>query len=138
MAIRFSTLLTAAAAATLLTATAADAQTPRRATIAKVQAAKAQPARAHHPVVIAEMSDATAVRPLTIQKRSFLDPGNVVQVGQDTPANIVFNTTEHRQVYSSYNTAFFGNSELPDRFDLPPTNPRWNPSAEPRIPLPFQ
>lgn len=133
MANRFSTLLTAAAALTLLTAGAAEAQAPK-----KVAAPKLQAARAHHPVVIAEISDAMAQRPLVIQKRSFLDPGNVVPVGQDTPANIVFNTTEHRDVISSYNTAFFGNSELPGRFDLPPTNPRFNPSAEPRIPLPFE
>ena len=132
MANRFSTLLTAAAALTLLTAGAAEAQAPKRAPAPKLQAA-----RPHHPVVIAEISDAMAQRPLVIQKRSFLDPGNAVPVGQDTPANIVFNTTEHRDVISSYNTAFFGNSELPDRFDLPPTNPRFNPSAEPRIPLPF-
>ena len=132
MANRFSTLLTAAAALTLLTAGAAEAQTVRKASAPKVQAV-----RVHHPVVIAEISDATGQRPLVIQKRSFLDPGNAVPVGQDTPANIVFNTTEHRDVISSYNTAFFGNSELPGRFDLPPTNPRFNPSAEPRIPLPF-
>ena len=132
MANRFSTFLTAAAALTLLTAGAAEAQPPK-----KVQAPKLQAARPHHPVVIAEISDATVQRPLVIQKRSFLDPGNAVPVGQDTPANIVFNTTEHRDVISSYNTAFFGNSELPGRFDLPPTNPRFNPSAEPRIPLPF-
>ncbi len=132
MANRFSTLLTAAAAFTLLTAGAAEAQAPKTVSTPKLQAA-----RPHHPVVIAEISDATVRRPLVIQKRSFLDPGNAVPVGQDTPANIVFNTTEHRDVISSYNTAFFGNSELPGRFDLPPTNPRFNPSAEPSIPLPF-
>ena len=132
MANRFSTLLTAAAALTLLTAGAAEAQTTR-----KVPVPRPQVARAHHPVVIAEISDATVQRPLVIQKRSFLDPGNAVPVGQDTPANIVFNTTEHVPVYRSYNTAFFGESELPGRFDLPPTNPRFNPSSEPRIPLPF-
>ena len=132
MANRPTILLTAAAALTLLTAGAAEAQTVKRVTAPRPQAA-----RAHHPVIIAEMSDATAQRPLVIQKRSFLDPGNAVPVGQDTPANILFNTTEHRDVISSYNTAFFGNSELPGRFDLPPTNPRFNPSAEPQIPLPF-
>ena len=133
MANRLSTLLTAAAAAaTLLTAGAAEAQTAKRLPAPKLQAAKV-----HRPVVIAEISDATAQRPLVIQKRSFLDPGNTVAVGQDTPANILFATTEHRDVISSYNTAFFGNSELPGRFDLPPSNPRFNPSSEPRIPLPF-
>ncbi len=132
MANRFPTFVTAAAALTLLAVGAAEAQTPK-----KVVAPKLQAATAHHPVVIAEISDATVRRPLVIQKRSFLDPGNAVPVGQDTPANIVFNTTEHRDVISSYNTAFFGNSELPGRFDLPPSNPRFNPSSEPRIPLPF-
>ena len=132
MAIRFSTLATAAAALALLSAGAAEAQTTR-----KAPAPKQQAARAHRPVVIAEISDATAPRPLVIQKRSFLDPGNTVAPGQDTPANVVFNTDEHVPVYRSYNTAFFGESELPGRFDLPPTNPRWNVSSQPHIPLPF-
>ena len=131
MAYRSTLFLTLAAAATLLSVGGADAQATRKPSI------KAQVARAHHPVVIAEISDATAIRPLTIQKRSFLDPGNAVAVGSDTPANVVFNTSENVPIYRSYNTAFFGESELPGRFDLPPTNPRFNPSSEPRIPLPF-
>lgn len=130
MAKNLSTIIPAVAAALLLTAGAADAQTTRRVP------AKAQAARAHRPVVIAEISDATA-RPLVIQKRSFLDPGNAVPVGQDTPANIVYNTSGYRPVYTSYAPAFFGTSELPGRFDLPPSNPRFNPSSEPHIPLPF-
>ncbi|WP_237477869.1 hypothetical protein [Lichenibacterium dinghuense] len=134
MAIRFSTLVSAAAALTLLTAGAAQAQTTRKVAPTPRQ----QAARAHHPVVIAEISDATFQKPLVIQKRSFLDPGNVVPVGADTPANIVYNTSGYRPVYTSYAPAFFGTSELPGRFDLPPTNPRFNPSAEPRIPLPFE
>ena len=132
MANRFSTLVMAATAFTSLTAGVAGAQTTRKVAFPKTQATKA-----HHPVLIAEMSDAMARKPLVIQKRSFLDPGNNVPVGQDTPANIVFNTSEHVPVYRSYNTAFFGESELPGRFDLPPTNSRFNPSSEPRIPLPF-
>lgn len=129
MANHLSTVLTLAAAAALLTAGAADAQTAKR--------AHAVQAKAHHPVVIAEMSDATAIRPLTVQKRSFLDPGNAVPVGEATPEYIVANTTQNVPVYRSYNTAFFGESELPGRFDLPPSNPRFNPSSEPRLPLPF-
>ena len=129
MANHLSTVLTLAAAAALLTAGAADAQTAKRAHAAQ--------AKAHHPVVIAEMSDATAIRPLTVQKRSFLDPGNAVPVGEATPEYIVANTTQNVPVYRSYNTAFFGESELPGRFDLPPSNPRFNPSSEPRLPLPF-
>ncbi len=132
MAIRFSTLATATAALALLAAGSAEAQTTR-----KPAEAKAAVARAHHPVVIAEISDATAPRPLVVQKRSFLDPGNVVAPGADTPANIAYNTDGHTQVYRSYNTAFFGESELPGRFDLPPSNPRFNVSSQPRLPLPF-
>ena len=131
MAHRSSTLLTLAATAAVLTGGMAQAQAGKR----------VQAARAHHPVVIAEISDASAggtgLRPLTVQKRSFLDPGNAVPVGQATPEYIVANTTQNIPVYRNYNTAFFGESELPGRFDLPPSNPRFNPSSEPRIPLPF-
>ncbi len=130
MANRFSTLLATVAATALLTAGAAQAQTTRT-------APRPQATRAHHPVVIAEMSDAMAARPLVIQKRSFLDPGNTVGVGEDTPANIVFNTTEHVPIYQTFRPAFFGESELPGRFDLPPTNPRFETSSQPQIPLPF-
>ena len=129
MANHLSTVLTLAAAAALLTAGAADAQTAKRAHAAQ--------AKAHHPVIIAEMSDATAIRPLTVQKRSFLDPGNAVPVGEATPEYIVANTTQNVPVYRTYDTACFGESELPGRFDLPPSNPRYNPSSEPRLPLPF-
>ena len=129
MANHLSTVLTLAAAAALLAAGAADAQTAKRAHVAQ--------AKAHHPVIIAEMSDATAIRPLTVQKRSFLDPGNAVPVGEETPEYIVANTTQNVPVYRTYDTAFFGESELPGRFDLPPSNPRFNPSSEPRLPLPF-
>ena len=61
--------------------------------------------------------------PLTVKKRSFLDPGNVVEVGADNEY-LTANTTEHRPVYSSYEPAFFGESTLPGRFDLP-YNPRF-------------
>ncbi len=130
MANRLSTLLATGAALALLSAGAAQAQTSR--TAPRVPAVKS-----HHPVLIAEMSDAMARRPLVIQKRSFLDPGNTVAVGEDTPANIVFNTTEHVPIYQTFRPAFFGESELPGRFDLPPTNPRFETSSQPHIPLPF-
>lgn len=129
MAKRLSTLIAVAAASILLGAVAADAQTTRRA---------ARAPKAGKGTVVAEISDATYRRPLTIQKRSFLDPGNAVPVGSSTPEYIAANTTEYRQVYTNYNTAFFGESELPGRFDLPPTNPRLNPSSEPLVELPFQ
>ena len=109
MAIRLSTLLSVTAAATLLSVGVADAQTTR----------KAQAARTHRAVVIAEISDATA-RPLTIQKRSFLDPGTASTPALGQPEYFASQTTDNRPVYASYNTAFFGESELPhNAFDLP-------------------
>jgi hypothetical protein len=127
MAHRSITLLTVAAAFGLLTMGAAVAQTTK----------KVHAVRSARRVVVAEISDATEGRPLTVKKRSFLDPGNVVPVGSSTPEYILANTSEHRNVYSFFEPAFFGESALPGRFDLPPTNPRFNPSAQPRIPLPF-
>jgi hypothetical protein len=127
MAYRLSTLVTIAAASGMLTVSVAAAQTTK-----KVHAAK--PARN---VVLAEISDTTEGRPLTVKKRSFLDPGNAVPVGSATPEYISANTSELRNVYTTFAPAFFGESELPGRFDLPPSNPRFNPSAEPRLPLPF-
>ncbi len=67
--------------------------------------------------------------PLTIQKRSFLDPGNVVPVGSDTPEYVAANTTEHIPVYAGYAPARFGESTLPGRFDLP-NNPRFYPQQD--------
>ncbi len=127
MAHRSIALLTVAAAFGLLTMGAAVAQTTK----------KVHAVRSARRVVVAEISDATEGRPLTVKKRSFLDPGNVVPVGSSTPEYILANTSEHRNVYSFFEPAFFGESALPGRFDLPPTNPRFNPSAQPRIPLPF-
>lgn len=122
MAIRFSTFAAVAAAATLLTAGVAEAQTVR-----KVPAPKVQLARAHHPIVVAEMSDRTA-KPLVIQKRSFLDPGTASSPEIGMPEYLASQTTENRQVYRSYNTAFFGSSELPSgRSDLP-NNPAMYPN----------
>ena len=116
MAIHLSTLLAAFAATTLLTAGVADAQTSR----------KVQAARSHHPVVVAEISDATA-RPLTVQRRSFLDPGTASTPSLGQPEYIASQTTEHMPVYTSYNRAFFGESELPRGYELP-YNPNQFPS----------
>ena len=127
MANRFPTLLTVAAAATLLSAGLAEAQTTRRLPAPRVQAA-----RAHHPVVIAEISDATARRPLVIQKRSFLDPGTASSPALGQPEYLASQTTDHLPVYSSYNRAFFGESELPRRYELP-----YNPNQFPQNNIDF-
>ena len=132
MANRFSTLLTAAAAATLLSSGLAQAETPRKMQAVKAQPAKVQVARAHHPVVIAEMSDATARRPLVIQKRSFLDPGTASSPALGQPEYLASQTTDHLPVYTSYNSAFFGESELPRRYSLP-----YNPNQFPQNNIDF-
>jgi hypothetical protein len=127
MANRFSTLLTVAVGATLLGAGLADAQTTRRVPVSKVQVA-----RSHHPVVIAEISDATARRPLVIQKRSFLDPGTASSPELGQPEYIASQTTDHLPVYTSFNRAFFGESELPRRYELP-----YNPNQFPQNNIDF-
>lgn len=131
MANRFSTLLTVAAAATLLSSGLAQAETPRKLP-AKAQLAKAPAARASRPVVIAEISDATAPRPLVIQKRSFLDPGTASSPALGQPEYMASQTTDNLPVYSSYNTAAFGESELPRRYSLP-----YNPNQFPQNTIDF-
>ncbi|MGI3903305.1 MAG: hypothetical protein ACRYGP_13360 [Janthinobacterium lividum] len=113
MANHLSTFLTVSAAAMLLTGSLADAQTR------KAPAAKVAVLRGHRPMVIAEMSDASARRPLVIQKRSFLDPGTASTPALGQPEYLASQTTDHQPVYASYNRAFFGESELPRRYDLP-------------------
>lgn len=76
-------------------------------------------------IVVAEVS----ARPLTVQKRSFLDPGNVVAPYSNTPEYIAANTTELRPVYNNFAPARFGESTLPGRFDLP-NNPRFFPNRD--------
>ncbi len=128
MAIRFSTLLTTAAAAALIGTGAAEAQTVKKPLAPRT----AKVARAHRPVVIAEISDVTVRRPLVIQKRSFLDPGTASTPALGQPEYLASQTTDHLPVYTSYNTAFFGESELPRRYDLP-----YNPNQFPRNNIDF-
>ena len=120
-------ILVAATAVVVLSAGTADAQTPKKPHVVRVKT-PAAPA-----YTIAEIG----APPLTVRKRSFLDPGNVVAPGAETPEYIAASTTEVRPVTATFAPAFFGESELPGRFDLPPSNPRFNPDAQPRIPLPF-
>ena len=105
-----------AVAAALLSTAAAQAQVHHHARRA---------APSSRTVLLAEVK----ARPLTIQKRSFLDPGNVVAVGSETPEYVAANTTEHVPVYASYAPARFGESTLPGRFDLP-DNPRFYPQQD--------
>ena len=105
---RFPTIAVVTLAATFATAGLAQAQPTRKAHVAHI-------AKVAHPSVMAELS----APPLTVRKRSFLDPGNVVAAGSETPEYYAANTTDHVPVYASYAPAFFGESELPRRFDLP-------------------
>ena len=108
---RIHTMAVVAIAATLATIGFADAQTTK-----KLHAAHAQ--RIGHNASIAELT----APPLTVQKRSFLDPGNVVAVGSDTPEYVAASTIDRVPVYSSYAPAFFGESELPRPYELPDNN----------------
>lgn len=113
MPIRYFSLTGAALALTLLAAGGAAAQ-GRHIRHLRV-------AHVHHRLVLAEVS----APPLTVRKRSFLDPGNVVEVGADNEY-LTANTTEHQPIYTSFAPARFGESTLPGRFDLP-YNPRFEP-----------
>ena len=74
-----------------------------------------------NPALLAEIK----APPLTVRKRSFLDPGNVVEVGADNEY-LTANTTENRPIYNSFSPARYGESTLTRRFDLP-YNPRFEP-----------
>lgn len=113
MPIRVSPLVGVAVALTLLGAGAANAQ-DRHVRHVRVVHARSR-------VLLAEVK----APPLTVKKRSFLDPGNVVEVGADNEY-LAANTTEHQPIYNTYAPARFGESTLPGRFDLP-YNPRFEP-----------
>jgi hypothetical protein len=112
MPIRFTSLMTVAVATSLLTAGAASAQDHKH-------------RKGARSVTVAEIS----ARPLTVQKRSFLDPGNVVAPGSDTPEYLAATTTENVPVYANFAPARFGESTLAGRFDLP-NNPRFDPERD--------
>lgn len=97
-------------------------------TVLATGAATAQDRHVRHVRVLAHASRSVLLAevkapPLTVKKRSFLDPGNVVEVGADNEY-LTANTTEHQPIYNSYEPARFGESTLPGRFDLP-YNPRY-------------
>ena len=118
MANRTYTMALIALAATFATIGFADAQT-----VKKTHTAHA-PRIARH----AALAELTAP-PLTVMKRSFLDPGNVVGVGSDTPEYVAASTGDRVPVYSSYAPAFFGESELPRQYELP-NNDRFYPKRD--------
>ncbi len=62
--------------------------------------------------------------PLTVNRRSWLDSGNVVAVGTQS-SYLSASTSLNQPVYTSFLADRFGQSTLPGRFDLPlPGNPR--------------
>ena len=115
---RTRTLAVVAMAATFVSIGYADAQTTR-----KIHSAHAK--HSGHDAALAEL---TAL-PLTVKKRSFLDPGNVVATGSDTPEYVAASTIDRVPVYSSYAPAFFGESELPRPYELP-DNDRYFPKRD--------
>ena len=115
---RTKKLAVVAIAATFAMIGFADAQT-----VKKLHSAHAQ--RISHNAAIADLT----APPLTVKKRSFLDPGNVVAVGSDTPEYVAASTVDRVPVYSSYAPAFFGESELPRPYELP-DNDRYFPKRD--------
>ena len=110
MANRFFTLV-AATAVIGLSVGVADAQTSKKVHMARAKA----PAVATYKIAEIKAPE------LTVRRRSFLDPGNVVATGAETPEYIAAATTGVRPITSSYAPAFFGESELPGRFDVTPS-----------------
>jgi hypothetical protein len=74
---------------------------------ASLASAEASPRRAHHPVVAPS-------EPIIIQKRSYLDPGNVVPVGTE---NNYVTTTVMSPPANSYDARYIGN--LPSPYFMP-------------------
>lgn len=91
------------------------------------QVRRAKLAKANQAVVIAEIK----APPLTVQKRSFLDPGNVVSPysGNGASEYLAANTFEHRPIYANFAPGRFGESTLPGRYDVP-YNPRYFPERD--------
>lgn len=108
---RFATTLvlgTAMTAALVLTAGVANAQTAKK--------------KVHHhyryPAPYAVSGEGIVQPPLTVNKRSFLDPGPVVPVGTES-AYMTANTYFARTPDQNYNRSKFGNEALPQPLEVP-------------------
>lgn len=84
---------------------------------ASTVAASAQTAR-HRPRSPVVQQYANERPPLTVTKRSFLDPGPVVPVGSMSNY-VTMNTTFSKTPDQVYNTAAFGNDRLPRPLEVP-------------------
>ena len=118
MANRSRTIAFVAVAATFTFVGLADAQTVKKVHTAHVR-------KIARNATIAELT----APPLTVMKRSFLDPGNVVAAGSETPEYVAASTIDRVPVYASYAPAFFGESELPRPYELP-DNDRFFPKRD--------
>ena len=95
-------MLSAAAAAMLAVMASAGAQTDRP--------------RRHHRVVAAQYGNERP--PLTVNKRSFLDPGPVVPVGSMSNY-VTMNTVFHQTPDQNFARSEFGNEVLPGPLSVP-------------------
>jgi opacity protein-like surface antigen len=86
---------------------------------AAAQVADAKPLK-HHPRYTHYVAGPVtyARPPLTVNKRSFLDPGPVVPVGSES-AYMVQNTTFATTPDQNYNRSKFGNEALPQPLEVP-------------------
>jgi hypothetical protein len=78
--------------------------------------AQTVPPRRHHHLVIAQYGNERP--PLTVNKRSFLDPGPVVPVGSMSNY-VTMNTVFHQTPDQSFLRSAFGNEVLPGPFSAP-------------------
>jgi hypothetical protein len=99
--INYKTLIVLAAA-TMGLMTSADAQSYRT--------------RRHHRVVVAQYSNERP--PITVTKRSFLDPGPVVPVGSMSNY-VTMNTVFHQTPDQNFLRSAFGNEVLPGPLSVP-------------------
>jgi ABC-type transport system substrate-binding protein len=103
---RTNTLIALAAALAALTASASAQQTPRHRHTSPVveQYAKERP-------------------PLTVTKRSYLDPGNVAPAGKTTPNYVATGTIFNQTQDQLFARSEFGNELLPRPLEIPARTP---------------
>jgi hypothetical protein len=75
------------------------------------------PRHRHYPPVVEQY--ARERPPLTVTKRSFLDPGPVAPAGKTTPNYVAMGTIFNLTSDQVFNTAGFGNDRLPRPLEVP-------------------
>lgn len=79
--------------------------------------ASAQPPRHQRSPVVEQY--ARERPPLTVTKRSYLDPANIAPAGKTAPNYVLMGTVLNLTSDKVFNTSAFGNDRLPRRFEVP-------------------